>query len=290
MFPIGAVERDTGIGRDTLRIWERRYGFPIPERNPKGERIYSEQQLRTLQIIKRLLDQGLRPGKVVGLQEDELQAISEQLLAPEDKPSDYSPQLAGLLDCVNSHDSKQLWTLLEQNLLKQGLKAFITDTVAPLISIIGEKWAQGDMRIFEEHFITRQLTLFIDSVISKIPVTADAKTVLLATFPGEPHSLGLLMLESLLRDKGVAVVNLGTEMPLDQLILAIKHYQVKSVLLSFSGAYNSNGIRQELLDMAQRLPDDIRVYVGGAGVKKMRKMPKQIIVKNKLKDLCELEF
>ena len=35
MFPIGAVERDTGIGRDTLRIWERRYGFPVPERkNP----------------------------------------------------------------------------------------------------------------------------------------------------------------------------------------------------------------------------------------------------------------
>ncbi len=64
LYPIGVVERDTGIGRDTLRIWERRYGFPEPVRNEKGERIYPEKQLRHLQRIRRLLDQGLRPGKV----------------------------------------------------------------------------------------------------------------------------------------------------------------------------------------------------------------------------------
>ena len=59
MFTIGTVERATGIGRDTLRIWERRYGFPKPVRNEKGERIYSESQLRRLQRIRRLLDQGI---------------------------------------------------------------------------------------------------------------------------------------------------------------------------------------------------------------------------------------
>ncbi len=41
LFAISTVERNTGIGRDTLRIWERRYGFPTPERNDKGERVYS---------------------------------------------------------------------------------------------------------------------------------------------------------------------------------------------------------------------------------------------------------
>ena len=68
-YAIGVVERDTGIGRDTLRIWERRYGFPKPVRNEKGERIYSESQLRRLQRIRRLLDQGMRPGKVLPLSE-----------------------------------------------------------------------------------------------------------------------------------------------------------------------------------------------------------------------------
>ena len=59
-FPIGVVERDTGIGRDTLRVWERRYGFPRPVRNAKGERSYPEDQLRRLQRTRRLLDRGMR--------------------------------------------------------------------------------------------------------------------------------------------------------------------------------------------------------------------------------------
>jgi len=30
-YSISAVDRDTGIGRDTLRIWEWRYGYPGPQ-------------------------------------------------------------------------------------------------------------------------------------------------------------------------------------------------------------------------------------------------------------------
>ena len=61
-YSISAVERDTGIGRDTLLIWERRYGYPGPVRGHKGERRY---WLQRLQLIQRLLDQGMRPGKIV---------------------------------------------------------------------------------------------------------------------------------------------------------------------------------------------------------------------------------
>ena len=45
LYSICVVERDTGIGRDTLRVWDRRYGFPEPVRSEKGERKYSEKQL-----------------------------------------------------------------------------------------------------------------------------------------------------------------------------------------------------------------------------------------------------
>ena len=66
-YSISAVERDTGIGRDTLRIWEWRYGYPGPqsEATHKGERRYPLSQVQRLQLIRRLLDQGLRPGKIV---------------------------------------------------------------------------------------------------------------------------------------------------------------------------------------------------------------------------------
>ena len=62
---IAEVERDTGIGKDTLRVWERRYGFPAPERDVSGERVYPMAQVERLRIIRRLMDQGERPGKVI---------------------------------------------------------------------------------------------------------------------------------------------------------------------------------------------------------------------------------
>ncbi|MDQ5941447.1 MAG: MerR family transcriptional regulator, light-induced transcriptional regulator, partial [Pseudomonadota bacterium] len=62
-FTIGAVERDTGLAKDTLRVWERRYGFPQPERDANGERLYPAAQVERLRLIKRLMDQGFRPGK-----------------------------------------------------------------------------------------------------------------------------------------------------------------------------------------------------------------------------------
>ena len=77
MFAIGTVERDTGIGRDTLGIWERRYGFPTPKRNDKGERVYSAKQIRRLQRIRQELDQGLRPGKVVPLDDEALNKLAD---------------------------------------------------------------------------------------------------------------------------------------------------------------------------------------------------------------------
>ena len=68
MLNITAVERDTRIGKDALRVWERRYGFPQPERDTNGERLYPPEQVERLRIIKRLLDAGHRPGRVGALE------------------------------------------------------------------------------------------------------------------------------------------------------------------------------------------------------------------------------
>ena len=64
-FNIAAVERDTGLSKDVLRMWERRYGFPVPDRDGHGERIYPAEQVERLRLIKRLMDAGHRPGKLI---------------------------------------------------------------------------------------------------------------------------------------------------------------------------------------------------------------------------------
>ena len=53
-LPIAAVERDTGLAKDTLRVWERRYGFPQPDRDANGERVYPLVQVDKLRLLRRI--------------------------------------------------------------------------------------------------------------------------------------------------------------------------------------------------------------------------------------------
>jgi MerR family transcriptional regulator, light-induced transcriptional regulator len=48
---IGEVVERTGIAEATLRMWERRYGFPTPERLASGHRRYSEQEVELIRAV-----------------------------------------------------------------------------------------------------------------------------------------------------------------------------------------------------------------------------------------------
>ena len=73
---IAALERDIGVGKETLRVWERRYGFPQPLRDAFGERVYPADQVARLRLVKRLMDQGGRPGKLLA---QPIEALNAQL-------------------------------------------------------------------------------------------------------------------------------------------------------------------------------------------------------------------
>jgi len=71
-YRIGAVARLTGISPDTLRIWERRYEVVDPRRTPKGGRLYSQQDVTRLTMIKTLVDSGHAISTVANLPLEEL--------------------------------------------------------------------------------------------------------------------------------------------------------------------------------------------------------------------------
>src|SRR5216110_3520529 len=79
---ISAVERETGLSKDVLRIWERRYGFPEPHRDDNAERQYPQEQVAKLRAIKRLMDAGLRPGKLIRRTLTELNTLAEARAGP----------------------------------------------------------------------------------------------------------------------------------------------------------------------------------------------------------------
>src|SRR3990167_5283260 len=82
-YSIAAVERDTGLSKDTLRVWERRYGFPQTGRDGAGDRVYPAEQVERLRTIRRLMDAGHRPGRIVGLAPQALHALQGGEMVPQ---------------------------------------------------------------------------------------------------------------------------------------------------------------------------------------------------------------
>lgn len=284
LHPISLVERDTGITKDTLRIWERRYGFPLPERNEKGERLYPDEQVARLVTIRKLIDHGMRPGKVVPLGEAELQQLAEQSLG-EQADRMIPRDLKRLLDAVEACDLAGLEELLQRQLALRGLEACVTEVISPLMEWIGDLWAADRMEIYEEHLLTRQVYRFLDLVISRTNLEDRRRPVVLATLPGEQHGIGLLMTEAILLTREIPSLNLGTQIPIPQLALVAEKADARAIGVSFSASFPARKVRPLLNELLEATPESLDLLVGGAGTATIRRVPQRVRLVRSFREL-----
>ena len=265
---IAAVERDTGLSKDTLRVWERRYGFPSPGRDGIGERAYTFDQVEKLRVIKRLMDAGHRPGRIVPLAFAELQLLS---LSTVDQTTRKLPvalgsgDLAIYISLLRRHQIAELRTELGRSLSRHGVARFVTEVVGPLGMAVGDAWIRGQMEVFEEHMYTEVMQAVLRMAIASIPEPAPGARprILLTTFPGEPHGLGLLMAEAVFALEGACSVSLGVQTPLWDIVLASAAYRADIVAISFSGSMNPNLVVDGLVELRHKLPAATRLWAGG---------------------------
>ena len=267
---ISAVERDTGLSKDTLRIWERRYGFPLPDRDSQGERSYPFDQVERLRAIKRLLDAGHRPGRIVAMAPGDLDRLSNatglRAAKAESAPeSSLVPDLVGFMAAIRLHDVEVLRDMMARSLSRIGLGRFVLDVVAPLNAQVGEAWMQGRLEVFEEHAYTETVQVVLRNALHHLPPAgAGRPRVLLATVPGEPHGLGLLMAEAVLTLEGSRCTSLGVQTPVWDIIRAAAAFRSDIVALSYTGCTNPHQVTEGLTELRAKLPPQVDVWVGGS--------------------------
>ncbi|WP_332851324.1 MerR family transcriptional regulator [Duganella sp. S19_KUP01_CR8] len=279
---ISDVERDTGVAKETLRVWERRYDFPQPLRDPNGERVYPVEQVHKLRLVKRLIDLGYRPGKVIQYTTPELQALTGQATGNLHGASATPPALQGYLDLCLSHQMEALRRKLSQALLMMGLKSFVIELVAPLTALIGEAWASGALATFEEHLYTESLTVVMRSAIFAMPQAnasnLGAPRIMLTTLPQERHGLGLLMAEAMCVAEGAHCISLGVQTPLPDIVEAARVQRVDIIALSFSVAMNARQALDALAELHTRLGGGIELWAGGGNAAFKRRRPPYVRV------------
>jgi DNA-binding transcriptional MerR regulator/methylmalonyl-CoA mutase cobalamin-binding subunit len=266
---IAAVERDTGLSKDTLRVWERRYGFPAPQRDASGERCYRPADVHKLRVVKRLLDAGYRPGRIVPLTVEALQQLAQPLPAQAERHRVHdvpAVELEPLLDLLRAHDMGLLRNRLNWLLTRLGLSRFTTEVIGPLTHAVGEAWSCGRLDVFEEHLYTEIVQGMLRQAIAGLPQPSDAVSprVLLTTVPGEPHCLGLLMAEAMLVLEDCCCQSLGVQTPLAEIAGAAAAHRADVVALSFSTLLSANAVAESLATLRGTLPRRLLLWAGGA--------------------------
>ncbi|NML18585.1 MerR family transcriptional regulator [Azohydromonas caseinilytica] len=290
LLSIADVERDTGLAKDTLRVWERRYGFPQPQRDALGERLYAPEQVEKLRLIRRLIDAGHRPGRLVPQPVEALQALlggRKEPAAARAQALTGPDEVGELLALLRRHDAAALRQALTLAEARHGLRGFVTGVVAPLAQRVGEAWMQGELRIFEEHLYTESVQAVLHAALAALPPAQGRPRVLLATLPGEPHGLGLLMAQALLALEGCACLSLGTQVPLDDLVAAAAAWQADVVALSVTGCQKRNLVLASLAQLRAQMPAERALWVGGAAPALGRGTPPGIRRVAALEDISE---
>ena len=160
-YPIRAASQITGLSSDNIRSWERRYNAITPQR-VKGGRLYTEDDIQRLKLLKRAVDHGHSIGQIARLSDDALGDLPigkpkplEALAHGKDK--NLSRQIDQILAFVEEFDPfnadralSRLGTLLQP-------RDFVLAVVVPLMERVGEAWRSGRLGIAQEHLISATL-------------------------------------------------------------------------------------------------------------------------------------
>ena len=263
VLSIAAVERETGLGKDTLRAWERRYGFPVPQRDAAGIRGYPRALVDRLALIRRALLAGQRPGRLLALPPAELDAVLADLATTPGRPDvlDIDEGLAAL----RTGGAQALRHWLTLGLARTGLAAFVVDGVAPLTVAVGTAWLDGRIAVYEEHLYSEALQAVLRSALVPFQtgLEAHAPRLLLTTVPGEAHGLGLLMAEALMTLQACRCLSLGTQTPIADIVAAASAHRIDVVALSFAESLATAQALSSLSELRAGLPAPVEIWAGG---------------------------
>ncbi|GAA6754608.1 HTH-type transcriptional repressor CarH [Thermus thalpophilus] len=244
-YTIAEVEAITGLSAHVLRQWERRYGFPRPERTPGGHRLYREEEVEALKRIRRLLEEGATP-----------QAAIRRVLAEGARPEALAEAVRAALLAA---DLPQAEALFRRGVRLLGPEGVVREVLVPVLRGIGEAWHRGEVSVAQEHLASTFLRARLQELLD-LAGYPQGTPILVTTPPGERHEIGAMMAAYLLRRQGLPALYLGPDTPLPDLKALAQALGARGVVLSAL-----------LVESLRALPDGAlagvapRVALGGAG-------------------------
>ena len=230
-LPIREVARRTGVNAITLRAWERRYGLIVPQRTPKGHRLFSAEHVQRILTILTWLNRGVAVSQVKQLL-DTPQAISESV------ENDWQRLRQTLLQAVTHLAERTLDDTLNQTIALYPPRTLCEQLLMPLLADLEQRWQGQFGAQMERVFFYSWLRSKFGARIYHNNRQLHTSPLLLinhSDLPLEPH---LWLTAWLISSADCPVEVFDWPLPAGELALAVDHLQPRGVLLYSSKAMN----------------------------------------------------
>lgn len=250
-YTVNEVEERSKVPASTLRQWERRYGFPKPDRSESGYRLYSDGDIAHIEAMKRHIANGIPASRAADLvrSQETVSAAPRPVTALKD---DFVQALVDLDDDRADH------VLSEAHALHP-VEAVMLHVMRDAMIEIGDRWHAGAIGTTTEHFASSYLQGRLRSLLGLAGRNARGATVIVACAPGDQHELGAMMVSVSLRREGFRVLYVGANTPLGDLRDMSRRVDARAVLISAS---TPDSVRA-LMDHATLLEDVAPVLAFG---------------------------
>lgn len=272
MLSIGALSAATGVPVETIRSWERRYGYPVAERKPSGHRVYALDTVARLRLISDALGRGHRAAEVVAASESALESLLTALprvssgskVPASSATASTSSSAEEHFTAIRSFDVEELKRSFQADWARLGPLRFVQDRAAPFLLAVGEAWSAGTLDVRHEHFASACLGDFLRTARVPMDDRATGPMMALATLPGEQHGMGLQMSAVVCAAAGWRALMLGTDTPIAQIAALAREAPIAAVAISCA-APRRRRTAEQLRTLRRRLPRAISLLVGGSG-------------------------
>ncbi|MFO1459269.1 MAG: MerR family transcriptional regulator [Verrucomicrobiota bacterium] len=272
---IKVVASRTGLSPHVIRVWERRYGTVHPERSGGNQRLYSEDDVQRLSLLKQATDAGHPISNITHLSVPHLRAllsssghpgsppVSRVQIPPASKPRSADQLIESALKAVAAMDSGALERILEEGAVTLGQNALLMQVIAPLVQRIGEEWQKGTLRIVHEHQASAVIRTFLGRAARPLAIHASAPVLIAGTPAGQLHEIGAALVAAAACNQGWRVVYLGPSLPAEEIASAALQNGARVVALSIVHPADDPHLPDELHRLRERLPDSVAVVAGG---------------------------
>ena len=286
LFNIKYVSEQTGLSAHVIRIWERRYSATTPDRSNSNRRLFSQNDIEKLKLLKSATTSGQSIGQIASLPIEKLQEISsssiveEELFTPEQNPlKDKELTEKYIADCliaIEEFDSYRLEKNLRRASVDLGSFKMLTNLISPLMDVVGEKWRIGEMNPSNEHFASEIVKNYLKNIVLSSSVVPSAPVLIVTTPKGQIHDVGANIVATAAVAEGWKVIYLGANLDYNEITSTVEKNNADALALSIVHPNDDIYLPDELINLRKNLGDNFIIIIGGRASEGYKKAIDQI--------------